>query len=314
MLDESCLNKSLFVKPLFIFQNFESYIFTLLVIITFKNNTKRSFSKLLGHFKTITKVLIHPRNILIALGIKTVICCLIKHPHLGLCSLGLCIGSIELLLLPFLDWKEVNSLVLKYLSLLNLPKVRAEDLECIISRHRKPVVVVRGCRWVLLVSQRRQLGIDQLVFVGWGHSCRIQRHSGGVGCCDHVGTELHWLLDGLRGDNWVASVDLSNSVQVIVQVVRVSTYSVYWSWIVRVVLGPGTGVLLSMRSHDLHRLVVGIDGPWLSSAFFEGLGLVLQSLSVLLIGLYKLNFLLWTFVAWWLICRLLVLESYLFLS
>jgi len=84
MLDESCFNKSLFVEPLFIFQNFESYIFTLLVIVTFKNYTKGSFSKLLSDFKSITQVLIHSRNVFIALRIITVISCFIEDTHFGL--------------------------------------------------------------------------------------------------------------------------------------------------------------------------------------------------------------------------------------
>ena len=250
----------------------------------------------------------------IALWIKSVICGFVKNSHLGLRSWATSVSSVELLFFPLLNWEEVNGFVLEYLPLLHFPKVWAKNLECIVSCHWETVVVVWCGRWVLLVAQRWHFRVDQLVLVCCRHASWVQRYPSGVGGLNHVRAELHWLLDSLRRNYSVVCAYLSNCVKVVIQVVRISSYSIYWSRVVSLVICPWARGLPVGSDYLLHWLVICINRSWLSPALFKSLCLILQSLSVLLICLNQLNFLLGTFISRCLICWLLVLKSYLFLS
>ena len=100
----------------------------------------------------------------------------------------------------------------------------------------------------------------------------------------------------------------------VIQVVRIASYSIYRSRVVALVISPWAWSLPVGSNYLLHRLVIRINRPWLSSALLKCLCLILQPLSVLLICLNQLNFLLGTFISRSLIVWLLVLKSYLFLS
>jgi hypothetical protein len=133
------------------------------------------------------------------------------------------------------------------------------------------------------MSERRQFGVNQFVFVSWSNSCWVKRNSSWVTRLYHVWTELHWLLHGLWSRAIVCAY-LSNCVQMIIQVIGIPSNSVHWCRIVRVIGIPWTSCL-SMWSDYLQRLVVGINRSWLSSTLLKCLSLILESLSMLLIGL-----------------------------
>ena len=79
------------------------------------------------------------------------------------------------------------------------------------------------------MAQGRHFRVDQLIFVGGWHASRVEGNSGSVGGLDHVGTELHRLLDSLRRNNSGVCANLSNCVQVVIQVVRLTSNSIYRS-------------------------------------------------------------------------------------
>jgi hypothetical protein len=57
------------------------------------------------------------------------------------------------------------------------------------------------------------------------------------------------------------------------------------SRVVHLVPVPWAVVLSVMRSGHLHRLVISVNGPWLSPTLLESLRLVLKALSMLLVCL-----------------------------
>lgn len=112
----------------------------------------------------------------------------------------------------------------------------------------------------------------------------------------------------------IVCANLSNCIKVVIQVVRIASYSIYRSRVVGLVICPWACGLPVGSDYLLHRLVIRINRSWLSSTLLKSLCLILQPLCVLLICLNQLNFLLGTLISRCLICWLLVLESYLFLS
>ena len=112
----------------------------------------------------------------------------------------------------------------------------------------------------------------------------------------------------------IVCANLSNCIKVVIQVVRIASYSIYRSRVVGLVVCPWACGLPVGSDYLLHRLVIRINRSWLSSTLLKSLCLILQPLCVLLICLNQLNFLLGTLISRCLICWLLVLESYLFLS
>ena len=82
MPNELGLNQSLFIQAFLIFQNLESYVFSLFVIIAFQNNAERTFTEFLSNFPAVSHVLVGSRDILIAFGIKSIICLVIEDTHI----------------------------------------------------------------------------------------------------------------------------------------------------------------------------------------------------------------------------------------
>jgi hypothetical protein len=142
MFDKSCFYETLLIEPLLVLEDLESYILSLLVIVTLEHHSEAAFSDLLRDFISVSEMLIHSLDVLVALGVKSVVGCFVKNAHVRLGPYRACVGSIELLLFPFLDGEEVNGFVFEDLSLLHVPEVRAENLKSFIRIHWKSVVVV----------------------------------------------------------------------------------------------------------------------------------------------------------------------------
>ena len=154
VFDKPGFNKSLFVKSLFVFQDFQGYILALFMIIALEDDTKRSFSKLLCDLISIAQMFINPRNVLVALGVKAIICGLIEDAHLGLGSGAAGVLPIQFLFLPLFNWEEVDGFVFENLPLLDFPQVGTQDLEGVICRHWESVVVIGSRGRVLLMPHR----------------------------------------------------------------------------------------------------------------------------------------------------------------
>ena len=76
------------------------------------------------------------------ISIKSVIGLIIIHSVVRLCTIGLLVHTIVLLLLSLLHVEEVNVLVFEDLSLLNVPEVWPQNLEGFVGGHGEPLVVV----------------------------------------------------------------------------------------------------------------------------------------------------------------------------
>lgn len=163
------------------------------------------------------------------------------------------------------------------------------------------------------MSERWHLRVDKLVLVCCWYSRGIERDSSSIWGLNHVWAELHWFLDHCWRYHAVISTNLPYCVQVVIKIVLASSDPINRSSGISLVLVPRASSLPMRRDH-MHWLVICIDRSWLSPALLESLGLILESLSVLLVGLYQLNFLLRPFVAWGWLARLLVLKGYLFLG
>jgi len=147
---------------------------------------------------------------------------------------------------------------------------------------------------VLLMPQRRQFWVYQLIFVSGWNSSRVERNNSVSSIS--LNTRTRWLIK----INWFRSVcwrndtsigsHLSNSVQMIVEIEWVlitSDMAIPIDWSRCVLIGIPWALVSSMRCDHLllHSSIICIYGPWLCPRLFERLSLIFKSLSVLLVCL-----------------------------
>ena len=92
------------------------------MIVAFEHYAKATFTKLLYNFIAICKMLIETTEVLVRVGIETVVCLIVEHAHLRLAtSHRQSPLALSLQLLALLDWEEIYRLILEDLSFLDLP-------------------------------------------------------------------------------------------------------------------------------------------------------------------------------------------------
>lgn len=153
MLYKFCLNETLFVQSLFIFQNFYSAVLFFFMVIAFKNNSKTSFSTLLLYLISVAKMLIHSYDILVLIIVKAMVCIVVENTVVWLSSTWLGMHAQVFLLLSFLNWEEINVLIFKYFSFFNIPHERSKHFKSFVGTHWKSCVIVARSSTILLMPQ-----------------------------------------------------------------------------------------------------------------------------------------------------------------
>lgn len=165
---------------------------------------------------------------------------------------------------------------------------------------------------VLLMPQWRQFWVYQLIFVSGWNSSGVERNnsvsSGRLNTISRCLIKINRLRSVCRRNDTSISSHLSNSVQMVVEIEWVliaSDMTVPIDWSRGVLIGIPWALVSSMRCDHLllHSPIICIYGPWLCPRLFEGLSLILKSLSVLLVCLNQLDF----FLRWFIVRRLCVL-------
>ena len=82
VLDQLCLNQTLFVETLFVFQYFQGNILALLMVVAFEDHSEAAFAELLGHLISIVEMLVQSGDVLITLSVESIVGRLIEDSHL----------------------------------------------------------------------------------------------------------------------------------------------------------------------------------------------------------------------------------------